>query len=138
MNNKSLLLAIFATVFSGMTFVNKASIEIAPQEPVTSINEFAISATADQGPVKIVKKIVDLEIESYCDGNDASLCEQLRALIALTDQIDLDHDLAIIINALKEEINKQKNSTTILEDTSSKTEKTAKEVHTALMIVPQQ
>jgi hypothetical protein len=88
MNNKSLLLAIFATAFSGMNLV-------ATEEAPVIITEIVKATYQD---------IQSKKIKNHCVEFNTDLCKELLSLMNTLDSIDLDA-MTAIKNSIKEEIN---------------------------------
>lgn len=87
MNNKHLLIAVFATAFSGMNLI--ASEEVSVETSIVKIKTF--------------KAIADKQIRRHCREVNSDLCQALDLLMTTTDAIDLEqaNDL---LSSLREEL----------------------------------
>jgi len=88
MNNKSLLIAVFATAFSGINLVASEEVSI----DTTTIVK-----------IKTFKAITDKQIRRHCREINSDLCQALDLLMTTTDAIDLEK-ANDILSSLREEI----------------------------------
>lgn len=126
MNNKLLLIAIFATAFSGINLVANIPINVENAEQILSglehVGTMALNFSEKE--------------EAYCQTHNTELCKQLAALFATNGNPE---EIKALLNNLQEEISTKNSSatiSTILEEVASETKEVTKEVHTTLMVIP--
>lgn len=88
MNKKSLLIALFATAFSGMNVT-------ASETPLT-VDTLVVKT------VKTFKGVTDKAIRRHCRESNSELCQDLAKLMAATDSLDADAINAQILEIRKE------------------------------------
>ncbi|HLW72469.1 MAG TPA: hypothetical protein VKR54_00295 [Candidatus Babeliales bacterium] len=120
MNNKQLLAVLFTTAFSGMIFATSP-------------------ATVDMNSHTAAILLTEVQ-QTYCHAKNTAACEAISAFLSIQGvTIDTTSpELAALLHNLNEEINGKNNNTNLLEAALSTTEEITEEVHTALMVIPQE